>query len=69
MLYELAIVQVPTVIEQQNGGQEKLIVPLTQVMANNPNTACVLLGAKIADMDPQPDLSKADNLVIKIRGL
>jgi hypothetical protein len=64
MVFEISVVQVPTVIEQQNGGQTKIITPMVMVAAGNATAAALILGAQLGDKVPT---DRADNLQVIVR--
>jgi len=66
MIYEIAVTKVPTVIEAQAGGQESLVLPITTVVASNPNNAMLLVGAAQAEVLAAAK-GTADQWQVKIR--
>lgn len=70
MLFEIAVVKKPTVIEAQAGGQEELILPLSQVVASNPHAALLKVGAAQAKVFMDPKVAgTSDQWEVKMRSL
>lgn len=62
MLYEVALIEIPTKKEQEDGKSEKLILPPTPVIAGDDKAAAVQAVAQNKDKVPS-DLSRVQVLV------
>jgi hypothetical protein len=66
MIIEVAVVQTPTVLEAQAGGQAKVILNYAAVASNNVNSAILRVGVEQAET-LKKSLDHADQWEVHIR--